>query len=814
MTPRRPKTSSSAPSTSRRWLRHLLITLFSLGLFAGAGLAAVLWVWSLELEKEVTAKFEGKKWSLPARVYARPLELYEGLSLSSQMLDDQLAVLGYRANDSVRDAGQFNKVARGKKGTEASYTIFSRGFDFADKTDAPLAFKLEIDGNKVTALTDTANTPLPLVRLEPEEIGGIYPSQMEDRLLVKIDEIPKLLGEGLIATEDKAFMDHHGVSPMAILRAVWVNATSGRVVQGGSTLTQQLVKNFYLSNERSLKRKAREAIMALLLEKHYSKSAIFETYINEVYLGQSGAREIHGFALAAKHYFRQPLNELNAGQIAYLIGLCKGASFYNPWHQPERALERRNVILGVMGKEGLLTPEELKLQLAKPLGVLPPTDNSLQTFPGFVELVKRQLQQEYKIEDLRNEGLKVFTTLSSVLQRQAEASLVEKTHSLEKKYKQDLQASMVVTTVGTAEVLALIGDQAPHTEGFNRALDSRRSIGSLMKPFVYLTALERPAEYNLGTILSDTPVTYTLENGQEWSPKNSHGESHGDTPLYAALAHSYNQATVQLGMQLGLPAVIKTLKAAGYHDDISAVPSLLLGSIDAAPIQMAELYHTLAADGVHAPLRVIQEVIDHEGHPLKRYPLEIQQQFSQEAIFALHHAMYMVFREGTARSVAGMFGNTRLAGKTGTTNDQRDSWFAGFSSDLMAVVWMGRDDNQPTPVSGAGGALQVWADFMAKIPTKGLDEEPPSGMDYYYIDGATGLLSERGCPGALYLPLRLEQVPTEMASCGQSLLDRLLPSSAPTPAAPAPAGSPGAPGTPGAPNAPAKPSFFQRLFKG
>ncbi|MFO1367503.1 MAG: penicillin-binding protein 1B [Marinagarivorans sp.] len=814
MTRRRAKPSDAQPSASRRWLRHILISLFSLGLVAGAALAAVLWVWSLELEKEVTAKFEGKKWALPARVYARPLELYEGMSLSSQMLDDQLAVLGYRAKDVVTDAGQFNKAAKGKKGTDSSYTLYSRGFEFADKSDAPQAFKLEIAGNKVTVLTDTTGNPLPLVRLEPEEIGGIYPSQMEDRLLVKIDQIPKLLGEGLIATEDKAFMEHHGVSPMAIIRALWVNLTSGQVVQGGSTLTQQLVKNFYLSNERSLKRKAREAIMALLLEKHYSKSAIFETYINEVYLGQSGAREIHGFALAAKHYFRQPLNELNAGQIAYLIGLCKGASYYNPWNHPQRALERRDVILHVMAKEGLLSPDELKAQLDKPLGVLPPTDNSLQTFPAFVDLVKRQLQQEYKIEDLRSEGLKVFTTLSSVLQRQAEASLVDKTHSLEKKFKQDLQSAMVVTSVGTAEVLALIGDQAPHTEGFNRALDSRRSIGSLMKPFVYLTALERPEEYNLGTILSDTPVTYTLDNGQEWSPKNSHGESHGDTPLYAALAHSYNQATVQLGMQLGLPAVIKTLKAAGYHDDIAAVPSLLLGSIDAPPIQMAELYHTLAADGVHAPLRVIQEVIDQEGHPLKRYPLEIQQQFSQEAIFALHHAMYMVFREGTARSVAGLFGNTRLAGKTGTTNDQRDSWFAGFSSDLMAVVWMGRDDNQPTPVSGAGGALQVWADFMAKIPTKGLDEEPPSGMDYYYIDGTTGLLSERGCPGALYLPLRLEQVPTETAGCGGGLLDRLLPSAAPAPGTPQAPGAPGTAPSPASPNPPAKPSFFKRLFQG
>ncbi len=757
--------SNGRPKVANHWLRHTLILLTMLGFFAAVATAVMLWLWSFELEKEVRVKFEGKKWALPARVYARPLELFEGMSMTPALLDDQLKALGYRETAALSGAGQMRKAS--KTASQATYGIYSRGFDFWDKTEAPQSFNITISGGKVQQLTAADGSSLPLARLEPEEIGGIYPTQMEDRLLVKLDAVPHLLGEGLLAIEDKAFLEHRGVSPMAILRAIWVNTTSGQLVQGGSTLTQQLVKNFYLTNERSIKRKVREDLMALLLEKNYSKSEIFETYINEVYLGQSGAREIHGFALAAKHYFRQPLNELDAPQIAMLVGLVKGASYFNPWKHPERALERRNVVLKVMAQEGLISAEQLAKAEATGLNIQPPSDNSLQAYPAFVDLVKRQLQEDYRIEDLRSEGLRVFTTLSGVMQRQAEASVTSKLPQLEKRYKQDLQTAMVVAGVGTGEVLALIGDQHPRYEGFNRALDARRAIGSLMKPFVFLTALEHPAQYNLATILSDTPASFTLDSGQVWSPKNSHDQSHGDVPLYQVLAHSYNQATVQLGMGMGLPPIIKTLKAAGLREDVLAAPSMLLGAVDLAPLQVAELYHTLAADGVHAPLRAINSVLTADGKPLKRYPLNIEQQFSPESIFALQYAMHMVFKEGTARGVQGMFpSELKLAGKTGTTNDQRDSWFAGFSSEIMAVVWMGRDDNKATPVSGSAGALQVWADFMQHVPTKGLETEPPSGMQFVWMDGLTGQQGERGCPGVYYLPLRDEQIPTETVTCG------------------------------------------------
>lgn len=757
-------TQPAAKSTF--WLSLFLYSL-GIGIILCVAVTLALWRWSLDLEKEVRAKFEGKKWALPARVYARPLELYEGMSLTPALLDDQLTTLGYRQTHDPSAPGQFNKTSKNPQ--QATYALYKRGFDYWDKSEPALRIELTLAGGRVQKLRlpeAQASETAALVRLEPEEIGGIYPADMEDRLPVKLDAVPPLLGETLIAVEDRAFMEHHGVSPMAILRAVWVNFTTGHVVQGGSTLTQQLVKNFYLNNERRYKRKLREAVMALIVEKHYSKSDIFETYINEIFLGQSGAREINGFALAAQHYFRQPLNELEPAQIAMLVGLVKGASHYNPWKHPQRALERRNVVLSVMNQQGLITAAQYSQAKNSPLGVQPPSNTSLQAYPAFLDLVKRQLQQDYRIEDLRSEGLRVFTTLSTPIQRLAETSVQTKISQLEKRYKQNLQTAMVVCAVGTGEVLALIGDQNPRFEGFNRALDAKRAIGSLMKPFVFLTALEQPHHYHVGTLLNDTAASFTLDNGQVWSPKNAHDESHGDVPLFQVLAQSYNQATVQLGMNLGLSAIVKTLKAAGLQEDPLEVPSLLLGALDLTPLQVAELYHTLAADGVHTPLRAINEVLTSDGKPLKRYPLNIEQQFSPEAMFALQFAMNKVFTEGTARSVLGLFpADLTLAGKTGTTNDQRDSWFAGFSSELVTTVWVGRDDNQASPVSGASGALQVWAELMKTLSTKGIETEPPAGMQKVLFNTKTGLLGEAGCPGVYMLPLRDEQIPTETAPC-------------------------------------------------
>ncbi|MDO3381969.1 penicillin-binding protein 1B [Gilvimarinus algae] len=754
---RRSRKKAPARKTHARSLAKIL---FLYGLLA-AVIAAGLWV--VYLDVIVRAKFDGKKWALPARVYARPLELYEGLSLTPNLLERELDALSYRPVASVTRPGFFS---RHTAGGYTRYRIYSRGFEFWDGRDKALLFDVVLGPTGVVSLTSD-DKPLPLVRLEPEQIGGIYPTQKEDRLLVQLKDLPPLLGETLLAVEDKQFLDHYGVSPTAIARAAWVNLRSGDVVQGGSTLTQQLVKNFYLTHERSLTRKAQEAVMSILLELHFSKSEILETYINEVFLGQSGVRAIHGFALASQYYFRQPVSELNTQQVALLVGLVKGASYYNPWRNPERATKRRNLVLSVMHRDGLIDSAELKRAQAAPLGVVEPGQNAQTTYPAFVDLVKRQLARDYREEDLRSEGLRIFTTLSPMVQRQAEEAVATRLSELEAGYKtENLQAAMVVTSVGAGEVLALVGDRNPRYAGFNRALDAKRPVGSLMKPLVFLTALEQPANYHLGTQVSDEPVTVQSDDGKLWQPQNYSRQSHGQVPLLEALVQSYNQATARLGMQLGLRQVAHTLERAGFDGYIPPVPAMTLGAIDMSPMAVAGVYHTLAAEGTYTPLRAIRDVLTATGEPLKRYPLQIEQRFSAEGVFALQYAMQAVLREGTGRQVYHRFpADLPLAGKTGTTNDQRDSWFAGFSGEHLAVSWVGRDDNAETPLTGSGGALKVWADLMTQLPTRGVNITPPESTVFDWVDRHTGLLSAEGCEGAIWVPLHSDYLPAESVPC-------------------------------------------------
>ena len=755
--------SKKSPGNGSFHFSWMLVLWIFLGFILLATL--ILGIWSIYLDKVVREKFEGKKWSLPSRVYSRPLELYEGLPLTPVLFEKELEALGYRTLPTVTSSGQVSRRAASAR--EVTYEILTRGFDFWDKREEPQKFTVRIDDGKVASLMDPKGVALPLVRMEPEEIGGIYPNNIEDRVLVKLDQLPPLLGETLLAVEDKHFLEHHGVSPEAILRAMWVNAREGEVVQGGSTLTQQLVKNFYLTSKQSLTRKIPEAIMSLLLELHYTKSEILEAYVNEVYLGRSGSREINGFGLASQHYFRKPLVELNAQEVALLVGLVKGASFYNPWRNPERAKARRNLVLSVMHTEGLIDDKKFQAAQATPLGLAAETETSLINYPAFVDLVKRQLKQDYQEDDLRKEGLRIFTTIAPMVQRLAEKAVATRVAQLEKQYKiKDLQVSMVVTSVGSGEILALIGDKNPRFPGLNRALDANRQIGSLMKPFVYLTALDQPQTYNLGTLVSDDPVSIKGGDGKLWEPKNADNLSHGNMPLYLALAQSENQATVRLGMQLTVKAVTKTIKAAGYDGDIPQVPSILIGAVDMSPIQVTNMYHTIAAEGVHTPLHAIREVLNAEGQPLKRYAIELDQRFSPQSTFELQHALQAVLREGTGRSVYNSFPQSLpLAGKTGTTNDQRDSWFAGFSGEHLAVVWVGKDDNSKTPLSGASGALQVWADLMRQLPTQGVNQQPPEGVSYDWIDTATGLLSAEQCEGAMWLPLHNDFKPKDSAEC-------------------------------------------------
>ena len=748
----RNKRRASAPHPLLGWV----VKLGLVGLVVLAGFA-------IYLDAVVQEKFSGKRWTVPAKVYARPLELFVGQKLTKTDFLTELDALGYRRESAASGPG-----AAAVAGNDVQ--LHTRGFQFYEGTEPARRINVRFSGAYVAGLSQGAGGNLAVARLEPLLVGGLYPAHHEDRILLKLDQVPPYLVETLVAIEDREFFNHYGVSLKSIARAFWINATAGQLRQGGSTLTQQLVKNFYLTNERSLTRKATEAMMALLLELHYDKNEILEAYLNEVFLGQDGQRAVHGFGLASQYLFSQPLAELKLHQVALMVGMVKGPSYYNPRRFPERALERRNLVLDVLAEQGVVPADQVAAAKLKPLGVTQRGSLADSSFPGFLDLVKRQLREDYREEDLTEEGLRIFTSFDPILQMKAEAALSETLKRLSAgrgKGIDEVEAAMLVTSPESGEVQALIGSRQPRFAGFNRALDAVRPIGSLIKPAVYLAALERPSQYTLTSWLSDTAFSVKGQDGQVWKPQNYDRQAHGNVFLYQALANSYNLSTAKLGLALGVPTVLKTLERLGVSREFPAYPSMLLGAGSLTPLEVAGVYQTLANGGFHTPLRGIRSVLTAEGEPLKRYPFQIQQRFDPGAIYLVQNAMQRVMREGTGRSVYSQLpASLNLAGKTGTSNDSRDSWFAGFSQDLLTVVWLGRDDNGKTPLTGATGALQVWTGFMRKADPLPLDMPLPDNVIMAWIDPRTGEGSDASCPQARQMPYIRGSEPAPGSTCG------------------------------------------------
>ncbi|WP_122666661.1 penicillin-binding protein 1B [Pseudomonas viridiflava] len=731
------------------------------GLKLGIVGLVVLAGFAIYLDAIVQEKFSGKRWMIPAKVYARPLELFVGQKLSKDDFLIELDALGYRRESVANGPG-----AAAVSGNTVD--LNTRGFQFYEGSDPAQQIRVRFSGDYVADLSSANGAKLAVARLEPLMIGGLYPKNLEDRILIKLDQAPPYLLDTLVTVEDRDFYHHFGVSPKSIARAFWVNASAGQMRQGGSTLTQQLVKNFYLTNERSLTRKLTEAMMAVLLEIHYSKQEILEAYLNEVFVGQDGQRAVHGFGLASQYFFSQPLSELKLHQVALLVGLVKGPSYYNPRRNPERALERRNLVLDLLEQQGVATAEAVAAAKKMPLGVTKTGSLADSSFPGFLDLVKRQLREDYRDEDLTEEGLRIFTSFDPILQMKSESAMSETFKRLSgRKGVDDVEAAMVVTNPETGEVQALIGSRKAGYAGFNRAIDAVRPIGSLVKPSIYLTALERPSQYTLTSWVADEPFQVKGADGQVWKPQNFDHKAHGNIFLYQGLAHSYNLSSAKLGLEVGVPNVFKTIGKLGVDVDWPAYPSMLLGAGALSPIQVATMFQTIANGGFNTPMRGIRSVLTAEGEPLKRYPFQIQQRFDPGSIYLLQNAMQRVMREGTGRSVYNVLPSSlNLAGKSGTTNDSRDSWFAGFSQDLLAVVWLGRDDNGKTPFTGATGALQVWTSFMKKADPLPLDMAQPDNVVQAWVNAATGEGSDAGCPNAVQMPYIRGSEPAPGAACG------------------------------------------------
>jgi len=719
-------------------------------------------IYVIYLDFDIRSQFDGKKWSIPARVYARPLELYIGKPLTHEQINFELKNSGYHLTEDDIKAGTYQK-----KGD--SYRIVIRGFDFWDGHQPPRYIEIKIEDGFITNVVDFRDaTEIAVVRLEPAVMGRIYPSHREDRLLVKLDDVPKQLIDALLTVEDRDFYSHYGVNPKAILRATFANIKAGAVVQGGSTLTQQLVKNFFLTREKSLVRKFNEAIMALLLELHYDKDEILQAYLNEIYLGQDNKRAIHGFGLASRFYFDKPIYNLNLSEIATLVALVKGPSYYDPWKHQQRIFTRRNVVINLMLKRAAITPFQASQAKNKPLNVVSHNKKIRSSYPAYMDLLRRQLQEDYNKEDLSSEGLQIFSTFDPYVQKIAEQVVKSKIKQLDKQQNLNgmLQGAVIITNTNNADVLAIVGDKQPTYAGFNRALDALRPIGSLIKPAIYLTALQQKNKYSLTTIIDDKSITLKAQDGKLWSPRNYSGESHGKIPLFKALISSYNQATVRLGLALGFESIVSTLRNLGIQRDIPPYPSMLLGAVAMTPYETTQMYQTLSGEGFITPLHTIRKVLTAKGEPLKHYRVKIKQGVDETSVRILNSALHEVTRHGTARSLQWRLPKgLKVAGKTGTTNDTRDSWFAGFSGEHLIVTWLGTDDNQSTGLTGSSGSLSIWANIMKKIRTRPLSFSFDEELEYSYVEDKQGLLVDEDCPSAAYLAFRKNSAPVKYGSC-------------------------------------------------
>ena len=721
------------------------------------------WLW---LDREVTSAFEHKQWVLPARVFARPLELYPGANVSRDRLIRKLETLGYQQVAAPTVVGQYAANA-----TQVEF--FSRGFKFWDFPEA--ARHVEVGfaaGLAQTVIDRDSGQAIDLMRLEPPEIGRINPQDFEDRKLLAFDEVPKPFVAALVAVEDRRFFKHHGVDFIGLLRAFGVNLMAQRVVQGGSTLTQQLVKNLYLTHERTMLRKINEMLMAVSLERRYSKQKIIETYMNEVFLGQDGNRAIHGFELAAHFYFAKPLSELDWLEAATLIGMIKGPTLYDPRRHPEQSKTRRDVVLGLLAQAELIPPADLAGLRKLALKLRGGAGGAGHEYPSFMALVRRQLSREYSPRDLDAAGLNIFTTLDVEVQQAAETAIRATLPDIEKRMrKRDLQGAIIIVDPASGEVLAMVADRDPDYAGFNRVVDARRPIGSVVKPLVYALALGQPSRFSLLTPLNDTAVTWTGPDGKRWQPQNFDNKQHGTVSLLYALSHSFNMATVNLGLQLGLSRVTTYLRHLGVPGKLPNYPSILLGAIELSPLELAEVYTVFANDGFRVPARVINAVTDQNQRKLKRYGLALQPVMEPATAALMRYALTRVVAEGTATGLAAALpGITPLAGKTGTSNDARDSWFAGFGGNLLGVAWVGRDDNKPTGLTGASGAMRVWAAAMKGAAITPLELQLPAAVQWQNIDVRSSTILPAECPTGVAMPVHRDSVVNHASDCAPSVV--------------------------------------------
>ncbi|MEC8925685.1 MAG: penicillin-binding protein 1B [Pseudomonadota bacterium] len=726
--------------TSKPWLNYIIKTGLKLGLIVVVISAFYL----IYLDATLTRVFANQRYQAPALVYAAEKTLRVGDSISQAQVIDVLERLSYQRSSSTEATGYFS-VAGDR------LMVHRRPFDFADGPKMSQRVELNFHRGKIATIVSWPDgRQLQNIQLEPQLIGRINSLSNEDRLLVGLEMIPSLMTETLLLVEDKNFYHHSGVSPLSVLRALAANIRAGRTVQGGSTLTQQLVKNLYLTREQTLWRKFHEAMMSLVIDYRFDKNTILETYFNEVYFGQDGRHAIHGVGLASQYYFGRQVQELTADQVAMLIAMVKGPSYYDPRRYPERVRQRRDLVLRLMYENDLLSKTDFIAAIETDIKVRASRRLVEDSFPHYLERVKDELSRIKLPPNWQENGLKIFTALDIEAQHRAERVMADGIPGREIK---DLEGAFVVSDYQHGNIVALVGGRNANQVGFNRAIKALRPIGSLIKPIIYATAMSESETMGLNSHVVDEAVTLTDERGKPWKPQNYDDEFWGDMTIYDALVYSRNLPAVRIGLQVGVERLITQLRKMGVVTPIRDYPSLTLGAVEMSPLAVSRVFSSIANDGVFQPLKAINAITTHDGLPVYENAKEVKKRvLSSKVAYLTRYAMAGVVSKGTAHVLGEAFPGTPMAGKTGTTNDYKDSWFVSIDGRYVVTAWLGTDDNQTTWLSGSSGALPMVSRFYQQVKPEPLSLVPVEGLTFQSFHQKQGTRIPDNCQQAIVLP--------------------------------------------------------------
>lgn len=704
------------------------------------------------LHHVIVSRFESRRWNLPSRVYADSYPLYNGQTVTTAEMNNRLLYLGYRKkNAEPKFPGQYQL-------SRTQYKIYLHDFDYPHEKFKGFPIAFQINGSRIYDLKNlTTGESLSLSKLEPELITSIFDEKMEDRTFVALDKIPDTLIQSVILIEDERFYSHYGIDPIGIARAFLTNFIKGRLVQGGSTLTQQMVKNFFLTHERTLVRKINEMLMAMIIELRYSKKEILEVYLNEIYFGQRGNASVTGVQEASRLYFSKNVSQLTPDESALIAAMIKAPGLYSPFRKPKKATSRRNLILKRLSDHKVISKQEYEQANSRPLPTRTKQMNKTRA-TYFVDFLKKQIKKGYPQDILSSEGLRIFTTLDMYLQRKAKKAVVDWLNHLENqraflkkntKKNKFLEGALIAIQPKTGFIRAYVGGRDYAKNQFDIISSAKRQPGSTFKPFVYLTAMnpqENKDPFTLSSILDDNPLTIKSSSGK-YRPNNYDKKFHGNVSLRKALEMSYNVATVWLSMQVGLDKIVKTATSAGMSKNLKPYPSLGLGAFEVTPLEMTTAYTVFPNNGIQSKPLAIRRIVTPEGKILEKKSFEMKKIFPHDVIFLMNKALEGVMNNGTGRSARARGFSKTAAGKTGTTSEYKDSWFVGYTPDLLSLVWVGYKDNSTTNLSGASGALPIWTKFMiaATNGKPNYDFKPTKNIVIVPIDKATGLLYRRRC---------------------------------------------------------------------